>query len=413
MKNSIKLFTWLGIPVYLHWTFALLVLYITWESWSVAGSWISAAMALGLIVALFGCVLLHEYGHSLMARRYGVQTQDIVLTPIGGIARLERMPEKPIQEFWVAIAGPLVNVAIAAALFIGAKLALSGPYWEVFILSVQDHFSPITRFFGLLFSADLTGLQTFFTQEAPIPDTDRLSELAAALNLSDTALFNYLPVLAIINLMLVGFNLLPIFPMDGGRVLRALLAARIGRSKATRAASMVGQVIAIGFILYAMYNFQEGYMFGLIGVFVFMTARAENAMVQLDEKLRRFKAADLVREQFTRLYQSDWMQTPIHLLRHGLERNFIVFNSAEEVVGVLDEEQIMAAARKREVSTTIEHYMDPDVDAVGPDTALHHVYALLHREGCPLILVQDETRVLGVIDAAGLNYFMQNQNKLT
>ncbi len=415
MKNSIKLFTWLGIPVYLHWTFALLILYITWESWSVAGSWVSAVMAVGLIIALFACVLLHEYGHSLMARRYGVQTQDIVLTPIGGIARLERMPEKPVQEFWVAIAGPLVNVAIAAILFLVARLALSSPYWEVFILSIQNHFAPISQFFGLLFSGDFAGLQLFFSEDALVQDTSRLDELVAALNLSETALFNYLPVLAIINLMLVGFNLLPIFPMDGGRVLRALLAARIGRSKATQAASTVGQVIAVGFILYAMYNFQEGYMFGLIGIFVFMTARAENAMVQLDEKLRAFRAADLMREQFTRLYESDWMQTPIHLLRHGLERNFLVFNSAEEVAGVLNEEQILAAARKREVSITIQHYMQPDVEAVSPNTSLQYVYALLHRDACPLVLVQDdaEQRILGVIDSEGLRYFMQNQNKFT
>ncbi|MEO6038341.1 MAG: site-2 protease family protein, partial [Saprospiraceae bacterium] len=116
MRGSLKIFTWFGIPVYVHWSFGLIFLYILWKANQQSFSTNETLWLTGLYMALFGCVLLHEYGHALTARRYGIRTRDIVLLPIGGMARLERMPEKPSQELVVAIAGPLVNVAIALLL---------------------------------------------------------------------------------------------------------------------------------------------------------------------------------------------------------------------------------------------------------------------------------------------------------
>src|SRR5690606_34783717 len=123
MKWSLKVGRILGIDVFVHFTFLLLLVFLGFGYWSTTQRIDAALIGVSYIVALFGCVLLHEFGHALMARRYGIQTRDITLLPIGGLARLERMPENPMQELWVALAGPAVNVVIALVLF--AWLAVS------------------------------------------------------------------------------------------------------------------------------------------------------------------------------------------------------------------------------------------------------------------------------------------------
>lgn len=195
MKWSLKIGRFLGIDVFVHFTFLLLLVFIGFVHWQATDSLAAAAGGMGFVLALFLCVLLHEYGHALAARRYGIRTRDITLLPIGGLARLEKMPEKPMQEFWVALAGPAVNVAIALLLFGG--LAATGR------LAPADELSLVAG-----------------------PALQRLMA---------------------VNLFIVAFNLLPAFPMDGGRVLRAVLATALGRRRATAIAANIGQGMAILF----------------------------------------------------------------------------------------------------------------------------------------------------------------------
>ena len=148
MRASLKIFTWLGIPVFLHWSFALILLFPAFTFVSSGFSWQDTALHLAILIALFTCVLLHEYGHAIMARRFGVSTRDIILTPIGGIARLERMPERPVQEILVAIAGPLVNVVIAVVLLLGSKILLAPEYWELFVLGMEDAWNSLLNYFN-------------------------------------------------------------------------------------------------------------------------------------------------------------------------------------------------------------------------------------------------------------------------
>lgn len=218
-----------GIDLYLHPTFLILLAFV--------GIWNGGLTTVLFVSALFGCVLLHELGHALMARRYGIKTEDITLYPIGGVARLQRMPRSPGAEIAIALAGPAVNIAIAIFLI---------PL--VFLLGVAGAFS----------TADLT---------------------------AGGGLAAWLLNLLLVNLILAGFNLIPAFPMDGGRVFRALLSSWLGRGKATEVAAIVGQALAIGFGLFCLFN---GFLPQMIlAAFIYLVARAELAQVRAEERYQQ------------------------------------------------------------------------------------------------------------------------------
>jgi Zn-dependent protease len=236
MRWSLKLGKIAGIEVYLHWTFFLLPGYIFLSDLGRGSGLPVAVQGLVFVLSLFACILLHELGHALAARRYGIPTRDITLLPIGGVARLERMPREPRQELWVAIAGPLVNVAIAAFLFLALKAI---EYTRAEFLLTQ------TTFLSLLLST---------------------------------------------NLLLIAFNLLPAFPMDGGRVLRALLARKLEYVRATRIAARLGQAMAILFMIVGMFGFLFGFrapqpMLVLIGMFIFIGARNEAHIAEVGRNM--------------------------------------------------------------------------------------------------------------------------------
>jgi Zn-dependent protease len=223
MRLSWKMGRVAGIDLYLHATFLIVFLFVP----QVGSGGLGSAL---LICSVFGCVLLHELGHALAARRFGIRTIDITLYPIGGVARLERMPRAPAAELVIALAGPAVNFAIAAA--IGA----------LFFVGAAG--------FGLTLSSD-----------------------------------SFLVQLLIINLGLGLFNLIPAFPMDGGRVLRAALSTMVGRAQATRVASIVGQVLAVLFAIAAVRYTRDPIHFAL-AAFIFFAARNEEAHVIYEERRR-------------------------------------------------------------------------------------------------------------------------------
>jgi Zn-dependent protease len=216
-----------GIVVQVHWTFLLLIAWVVLTHTRDGGDAGDALRGVVLTLAVFTCVVLHEFGHALTARRFGIGTRDITLLPIGGVARLARMPDEPRQELLVAAAGPAVNVALAA--LFAAVLALTGSRVPV------------------------TGVTLFGSR--------------------------FLEQLMWINVVLVVFNLLPAFPMDGGRVLRALLALRMPYLKATRWAATAGQTIAVA-LGFAGVMLPSPFLV-LIALFVFSGARAEARMVEL------------------------------------------------------------------------------------------------------------------------------------
>lgn len=239
MFRSWKLGQAFGIGIFVHWTFLLLPLYVFFTELGDAPLMLAFFSVL-MLCAVFGCVILHELGHALMARYYGIATRDITLYPIGGVARLERMSERPWEEFWIAVAGPAVNVVIA--LLLAGLLLVSG-------------------------FTDFTRLLTPFATTS--------SDLAV------TAI----QFLFLSNLLLVGFNLLPAFPMDGGRVLRALLASWLGRLRATEIAAGLSVIMAIGFFFWGL--FHSPFLL-LIAIFIFFAGQQELAAVRFREMARQW-----------------------------------------------------------------------------------------------------------------------------
>jgi Zn-dependent protease len=221
MKYTLRFGSFFGIPVRIHFTFPLILIAFGLEA-GIRDGWLEGARAVALVLAVFVCVVLHELGHSLQARRYGIAVRDIVLLPIGGVARAERIPENPRQEIVVAVFGPLVNFALAAVF----ALVLLARGWPV--------------------------------------------------DFENDFLFNLLAI----NLALGTFNLVPAFPMDGGRILRGALATRMDYLSATRFAKNVGQIIAILFVLVGFMD-SHFIMLPLIAVFVFFGAITEERMVRL------------------------------------------------------------------------------------------------------------------------------------
>jgi Zn-dependent protease len=235
MGGSFAIGRILGSEIRIHLTFLLLLGWVAISSWSNGGSG-SALDSVLFIVSVFACVLLHELGHAVAARRYGIATPDITLYPIGGLARLARIPEKPSEEVVIALAGPAVNVAIAAILFVfGAQPTLD--------VNAFDSYG-----------------EAFFSR------------------------------LLVVNLSLVAFNLIPAFPMDGGRVLRALLALRIGRPRATQVAARIGQILAVGFAGYGIY--QGDFILVIIGVVIFLAATAESSQAAMRDIASRLSVDD-------------------------------------------------------------------------------------------------------------------------
>jgi Zn-dependent protease len=329
-----------GIPVELHVTFLLFVAWIAIAQGVASGDPMRALSTALLLILVFGCVLLHELGHALAARRYGIQTRDIILLPIGGVARLERMPEKPQQEMVVAFAGPAVNVAIAAALL--AWFAVTGA-----------------------------------------PDPAHLDFRGSLL----AALFS-------VNVVMVLFNLIPAFPMDGGRVLRAALALGMPYARATRIAAGVGQAVALLFGIWGL--FSGHFMLMFVALFVFLAAGEERALVETRDSIAGVRVRDAMVTEFRVLDVDEPLSRAVEYLMAGSQQDFPVLDRGAPA-GVLTRDELVRGLQRGGLERAVREVMSPDPSFADAAEPLDGAMQRMRERGRSILPVLDHGRLVGAL----------------
>ncbi len=342
MKWSLKLATFAGTQVRVHITFPLLLIWIWFMHYLIGGAE-AAWVGVVFVLAVFVCVVLHEFGHALAARRYGIRTPDITLLPIGGLARLERMPEEPRKELVIAIAGPLVNVVIALLLFI----YLGG---DVRIEHLQQLEDPRAGF---------------------------LSRLAA------------------VNVFLVVFNAIPAFPMDGGRVLRALLAFTMPWSRATQIAATIGQgfAFALGFI-----GLFLNPILIFIAIFVYLAAAAEAQNAQIRDVSSSVLVGDVMVTNFKRLQESSSVDEAIELLLATTQREFPVVDTHGRMSGLLTRDDIIRSLKEQGANARVDSVMRTDIPTIHYRQCLDDAFRLMQDRSVPAVGALDsDDHLIGLV----------------
>lgn len=335
-----------GIPLKIHWSFGLMILYVAYASYSFE---LSAQATVGfalMLICLFFFVILHEMGHALAARRYGIKTHDIIISPLGGLARLEDIPAKPSQELVVAFAGPAVNLVLAI----------------VFALI-------------LIFGLDTT-----------LFPTDESFELLAQP-------LEFLKIIFATNVILFVFNLIPAFPMDGGRILRALLATKLDRVLATRIAMWIGRALALLFMYLAVT--QQQITAGLIGVFVFIMAGQEYRQVKWIAKSKAH-VAEIMRKTFTKIYDYQYYSHIYPQLVQSAEKNFVVWDEMDQIKGALPELYIKDLANQSIEGMQVRDHMSEKVAIIQPQHTIGQVTQMMKEQGVSICLVKTN-QIVGVI----------------
>ena len=356
MRWQWKLGTFAGIDVFIHATFLLLIGWIGYSYWLQYGTIAKVVEGILFILALFLCVVFHEYGHALTARRYGIKTRDITLYPIGGVARLERMPDKPIEELWVALMGPAVNVVIAAILFV--------------YLYLSRGLEPLT---------DLT-----------------------------VASGSFLARLMAVNVSLVLFNLIPAFPMDGGRVLRALLAMRMDYVRATQIAANIGQGLAFLLGLFGLFN-NPFLLF--IAFFVWIGASQEASVVQMRNSISGIPVTHAMQTQFETLSPSDRLDRVVSLILAGSQQDFPVLEDGQ-FVGVLTRDDFIKALSQQGRDTPVADVIRRNVPTVDSHEMVEMALMRLQESGTKTLPVMHRGRFVGLVTSENITEFLMIRSAL-
>ena len=354
MGWSLPIFRVAGIQLRIHITFLLLIGWLAFGYYAEGGSAVALSRVI-FILLLFVCVVLHEFGHAFAAKAFGINTPDITLLPIGGVARLERMPEEPVQELIIAVAGPMVNVVIALGLFVaGGSQALANP--------------------------------------------------------STVEGGGFIAQLMTINIMLVLFNLLPAFPMDGGRVLRALLATRLCYARATQGAAPEGQGFAwvLGFIGIIWIPFR---MF--IALFVYIGASQEAALAQMKDVSRRFPVSSAMVREFRTLPENASLEEAVDALLATSQQDFPVVNETGDVAGILTRHDLIAALRKNDPTLRVGDVMRRDIPTVTTGTRFEDSFRIMQECNCPAVPVLDSMkRLVGLLTPENVTELMMIQSAM-
>jgi len=359
IKGSWKIGEFAGIPVYVHPTFLILVAWIMFVYWSAGHSIRAVILGMMFTLSLFACVVLHEFGHALMARHYGIRTEDITLLPVGGVSRLERIPDLPKQEFYVALMGPAVSVLIAILLFLALRVAGA--------------------------SVSLSSIS--------------LSKWTAA---------SFLTRLMIANATLAVFNLVPAFPMDGGRIFRALLARYAGHEKATSIAAGVGHGIAVLFALLGL--FTNPFLL-LIALFIWIGATQEATMAQMKSVLEGVSARRIMVTDFISLSLEDTLDRVVELVLHGTQQDFPVVEDGR-LAGMLGNKELLEGLSQRGPRGSIAQSMRREFQVISVEDKLPAMLEKLQNSNRRVLPVVDHGDLVGLFTAENLAEFVMVQSAL-
>ncbi|HEV8376794.1 MAG TPA: site-2 protease family protein [Candidatus Polarisedimenticolia bacterium] len=348
MGGSFRLGTVLGIPIRVHFTFLILLAFLFFSASSESGPR-SGLMTLLFILLLFGCVLLHELGHCVVALRFGVSITSITLYPFGGVALLTDVPREPLKEILIAIAGPVVNFILAGGLILLASLG-SG-------------------------------------------------EGATALDLTSLAAQSPLRGLILANLTLGAFNLLPAYPMDGGRILRGILATRLPYAVATRHAARIGKVFGALFVLGGIY-FQNWWL-PILGVFVYIGANSEERATLFHTALEGLTVRDLMVTTFEVFSPSETLDDALRRSLHTLQDDFPIVRNGE-FLGVLTRSRMVEALRDAGGDQYVQGLSEKVVEKVSPGDSVREALRRMHAQRLSLLPVMDEDRFLGIVTLSGI-----------
>ena len=363
-----------GIDIKIHATFALILALGAFQWGFPQGlggesSFAGAVFGMGLMILLFACVVLHELGHSLVAQRFGLTVREIVLLPIGGVARLEKNPEKPQHELLIALAGPLVNVAIAILLFFAGGVALNFGLVEAQSLLTADGPPTLATLWGWLFLA---------------------------------------------NVGLAVFNMIPAFPMDGGRVLRAALAMRLGFSRGTQIATAIGQAVAFAFGLFGVLS--GNFLLVILALFVFMGAGQERAEEQARTVLTTLRVGDAYNKHALVLSPGDHVSKVVDYILTSYQPDFAVVQG-KTFLGVVTRDDVLKALATETNDLYVAGIMRREVLTVDARQGLDEVRRLMGEKGERIAAVNDGDAFLGLVsvedigEALVVSSFVQLRDK--
>ena len=335
MKGSIRLFKLFGISINIHVTFLLLLILFL----SGGIKW------LALMIGVFFFVTLHEICHSLVAKYYGIEVREITLLPIGGVASMSSMPEKPSQEFFISVVGPLFNLIVVAVFYI-----------------------PLKKLLG----TDVLFHRPFSTATWPLT----------------------LSYLYWINLILAIFNLIPAFPMDGGRVLRSLLAQRIGYQKATKVAVNLGHIFALGFAYFGIVQFNI--ILIAIAIFIYVAASNEELQVDLKETLKKYRIKDILSADFFTVNSDTTLAKVMELIFHSHQEDFPVVEGGE-TVGFVTRHDIMTGIHTIGTHAAVKEVMRKEFPRIADTDLLIKAQKLMDESGLRAIPVERGKEIVGVV----------------
>jgi len=338
MRGSIKLFEIFGISINIHITFLLLPVLFFFTS---------GLNGVLLVLIIFTCVTFHELTHSLVAKKFGIEVRNITLLPIGGVASMSKMPDSPKQEFLISVSGPLSNVLLAVILF------------------------------SMLYYA-------------PWMPREALRHPMAGESL--VYILAYLPWA---NLMLAAFNMLPAFPMDGGRVLRAILALKMSYIKATRIAVGIGHIFAVIFAFYGLVPPMNPVLI-LIALFIYIAASSEETQVNLSETLKTFRVKDVLNSRFVTLEKSAPISKVLELIFHSHQEDFPVME-IDRMIGFITRNDIITATHQFGPGKSVGDIMRADLPVITPEDKLLKVQGIMEEKGIRALPVISGGRLCGIV----------------